>query len=330
MSKQKKYLAQKYGAADSLAKIIPLRGKEEGLGVRGVASFGRGLGSSGKYVPSGYSSKMFPDFTLLGKDWISGLFSVGWATSGMVYRGDVWMLSFSDSPNDASGCSLSDILEDHVPQRFFLSVRAARGILDRSERRGVKLPQVLRDALIATAGSKHPSPEPPQSESKEQISGRKHQAMSSELLSEGMMEAQEAAVETPSLPMPSRTEPTKAATRPPINMSSPTRSRKESGKVTTPRKTSSSSRRPSMEAGRGQDGQRAQGTKRSSVLLAPTLSTKNEVASSSTQRAKRYEQSAEMFGRPRRLTPTECERLQGFPDNWTVLIRRDTKPSGTP
>ena len=24
----------------------------------------------------------------------------------------------------------------------------------------------------------------------------------------------------------------------------------------------------------------------------------------------------------RRLTPTECERLQGFPDNWTAITHR--------
>lgn len=54
------------------------------------------------------------------------------------------------------------------------------------------------------------------------------------------------------------------------------------------------------------------------VSLAPTLSTKNEVASSSTQREAWMEQSAELTGTVRRLTPTECERLQGFPVGWTI------------
>ena len=54
-------------------------------------------------------------------------------------------------------------------------------------------------------------------------------------------------------------------------------------------------------------------------LVAPTLSTKNEVASSSTQRQRWMEQSAAMFGAVRRLTPRECERLQGFPDDWTMI-----------
>lgn len=54
------------------------------------------------------------------------------------------------------------------------------------------------------------------------------------------------------------------------------------------------------------------------IAIAPTLSTKNEVASSSTQRERWYTQSAEMLGTIRRLTPTECERLQGFPDGFTA------------
>ena len=53
------------------------------------------------------------------------------------------------------------------------------------------------------------------------------------------------------------------------------------------------------------------------MVLAPTLSTKNEVASSSSQRDKWYNQYAEMFGSVRRLTPLECNRLQGFPNGWT-------------
>ena len=47
----------------------------------------------------------------------------------------------------------------------------------------------------------------------------------------------------------------------------------------------------------------------SRLIVVPTLSTKNEVASNSTQ----------MFGAVRRLTPTECEALQGFPRDWTLL-----------
>lgn len=52
------------------------------------------------------------------------------------------------------------------------------------------------------------------------------------------------------------------------------------------------------------------------IAVVGTLSTKNETASSSTTRAKWYADSAAMFGAVRRLTVTECCRLQGFPDDW--------------
>lgn len=55
------------------------------------------------------------------------------------------------------------------------------------------------------------------------------------------------------------------------------------------------------------------------LILAPTLSTKNEPASSSSTRQEWYETSAELLQVVRRLTPVECERLQGFPDNWTNI-----------
>lgn len=55
-----------------------------------------------------------------------------------------------------------------------------------------------------------------------------------------------------------------------------------------------------------------------SQILAPTLSTNNEVASSSTQRERWMEDSVAATGTVRRLTPTECERLQGFPVGWTI------------
>jgi len=60
-------------------------------------------------------------------------------------------------------------------------------------------------------------------------------------------------------------------------------------------------------------------------MIAATLSTKNEVASSGPQRDKWYNQSAEMFEAVRRLTPLECERLQGFPDNFTEGFSDSTR-----
>jgi hypothetical protein len=52
----------------------------------------------------------------------------------------------------AVASSLSDILETgDVPQRFYLSAKACRGILRRAEKRGKALPTTLRLALEQVA-----------------------------------------------------------------------------------------------------------------------------------------------------------------------------------
>lgn len=43
--------------------------------------------------------------------------------------------------------TLSQILEDNVPEKYYLSQKACEGILRRAERRGKKLPDVLKTAL---------------------------------------------------------------------------------------------------------------------------------------------------------------------------------------
>jgi hypothetical protein len=55
--------------------------------------------------------------------------------------------------NAAVASSLSDILETGVvPQRYYLSSTACRGILRRAKRRGKELPDALRVALESVAG----------------------------------------------------------------------------------------------------------------------------------------------------------------------------------
>ena len=56
---------------------------------------------------------------------------------------------------------LSGILETgELPQRFYLSSRACRGILRRAEKRGKTLPPALAHALMAVAAS-HPMDKDP-------------------------------------------------------------------------------------------------------------------------------------------------------------------------
>src|SRR5690606_41612595 len=82
-----------------------------------------------------------------------------WQSSGMGTPTVCLTLSTSEWPNDAVVCSLSDVLETQpVPSRYFLSPKAARGILHRAERRGASLPPLPRAALERAAqGTSEPT-----------------------------------------------------------------------------------------------------------------------------------------------------------------------------
>jgi hypothetical protein len=70
---------------------------------------------------------------------------------------EFWTLSISEYPSDGVASSLSDILETgEVPQRYYLSATACRGILRRAEKRGKELPEALRSALLAVASQTPP------------------------------------------------------------------------------------------------------------------------------------------------------------------------------
>lgn len=68
-------------------------------------------------------------------------------TDGL-WLGDSLTLNIGESPREESASLLSQILEDNVPQKYYLSERACRGILVRASRRGKKLPDLLQTALL--------------------------------------------------------------------------------------------------------------------------------------------------------------------------------------
>jgi hypothetical protein len=83
-----------------------------------------------------------------------GLTSVWLPGQAVGRHGGFSTLNTSDWPNDAAVCSLSQILEPGpIPQRFYLSPRACAGILRRAEKRGKELPAMLRQALESVAHS---------------------------------------------------------------------------------------------------------------------------------------------------------------------------------
>ena len=77
-----------------------------------------------------------------------------WSKAGAI-AGSGWSLAWrqldvniGESPNAVKESLLSQILEDNVPQKFYLSARACQRILVRASRRGKPLPELLKQALL--------------------------------------------------------------------------------------------------------------------------------------------------------------------------------------
>ena len=66
--------------------------------------------------------------------------------------GECMTLNIGAFPSDARESTLSQILDLNAPEKYFLSPRACAGILQRAEKRGKTLPDMLRDALMEVVG----------------------------------------------------------------------------------------------------------------------------------------------------------------------------------
>ena len=76
------------------------------------------------------------------------------------WLGGAWMLNTGVSPNDARGSSLSQILQDAPPIKYYLSPKVCLGILRRASERGKALPPKLERALKIQAGLMRPDGQP--------------------------------------------------------------------------------------------------------------------------------------------------------------------------
>jgi len=73
-----------------------------------------------------------------------------WFEGGQfVPLGDCLTLNIGEYPNEESVSTLSEVLEAIVPRKYYLSTTACEGILRRAENRGKKLEDILEEALKA-------------------------------------------------------------------------------------------------------------------------------------------------------------------------------------
>lgn len=105
-----------------------------------------------EHGPAGWSGRTSPVSLARTVDGRLEPSSGRWKNSGMGGPTGSWTLSTSEFHSAADVCSLSDVLEmSDVPQRYYLSAQACRGILRRAAKRGKSLPRSLHDALLAAA-----------------------------------------------------------------------------------------------------------------------------------------------------------------------------------
>ena len=74
------------------------------------------------------------------------LAGVSWET-GIPSLGECLMRDFGESPSEEEGSGLSQILEENVPLKYYLSAKACEGVLRRAKKRGKILDEILQTAL---------------------------------------------------------------------------------------------------------------------------------------------------------------------------------------
>lgn len=62
-------------------------------------------------------------------------------------HGEPLMLNIGEFPKEERESHLSWILQEDAPEKYYLSPKACRGILNRASRRGKELPEILKNAL---------------------------------------------------------------------------------------------------------------------------------------------------------------------------------------
>lgn len=136
---------------DSPAKTSPSRASASDSAAPAPPSSMNSFGSPASSSPPTASSRMFQGSFLPMMDETSGLSSQGYDQCGLLSAGGCWTADFSESPSDGVESTLSAVLQKTVSARFFLSGKAARGILKRAAKRGRTLPTRLQRALEAVS-----------------------------------------------------------------------------------------------------------------------------------------------------------------------------------
>ena len=134
-SDQVTFLTQMYGLLGRLVRMSRLQEGEPEFTETEVDSFLTSLTSSKakkkKIDPNGLSSKMLKAFSTAMQDGTSSIISVNWPKLGMMSSGRFSTLKTTECLKTESECTLSDILEAEVDEKYYLSAQKAVEILSK-------------------------------------------------------------------------------------------------------------------------------------------------------------------------------------------------------
>ena len=249
----------------------------------------------------------------------------------MVWRQRLWIANTLEFRSDAAESTLSDILEARVHQKYFLSKKAAIGILRRAAKRKRDLPPELESALRSVSEGREavattiplPTPSLPGHSPQEKAIGKTNQ-------------------QKPLSSTDGRTQLSAGESAYPLSMEAPPSSQEQSPRTRQPDAVTAPTQSPAVSSTAPPTTQ-AVATGTNSDWPDPSTAnrpTAEGVALSLPQPSEEVElelagpeatqASLNFTWLVRRLTPTECERLQGFPDGWTLLTDPGTPPLETP
>ena len=218
------------------------------------------------------------------------------------WRGDALTLNTGVSPREEKESSLSQILQDDPPDKYYLTPKACLGILRRALERGKELPKKLKRALEIQSGVAPPDGDATKLEAyhiNQRDEGINLHGVSGALMATNNMQMQTFVTQPEQEPVFCITG--NAIDRQPKNGGNGIGYQQDIAYTLT-------------------------ATDHHAVFSRQRVDVFKDGEVVSTQSARQHKDATDLVlqgtGRPkliRRLTPLECERLQGFPDNWTAI-----------
>ena len=127
------YPTSTYWLEDFLARHSALQEKGQDLTMQEVHCFLRSQGFSDTNDPDIFYLRTWEAYYLTMIEKLSSKYLKFCPTLGIELNGNYLILKTSDYPRTGPECSLLDILEDNVPDKYFLSDKAVKYLKDRME-----------------------------------------------------------------------------------------------------------------------------------------------------------------------------------------------------